>query len=229
MRYMALDIETGAATIAALSNDLSRCKPNANTKDPAKRVEQVKRKQQSVIEKSALTNAAPIMCIGLKDNDSISIFTAYDFAGSEKIINAGINLVIGDSEIDILHNVTNYITHEKYMGYDLIVTFNGRGFDLPKIRLAYARNGLSDYMPEVFRPNFPHIDLMIEYCKYYSVGNKMFCSFEDACIDLGIIETGKAFSGGLFHELVNEGKEFEATIYNGLDCLLTEQMYFKMF
>jgi uncharacterized protein YprB with RNaseH-like and TPR domain len=105
-----------------------------------------------------------------------------------------------------------------------LVTFNGRGFDLPKLRLGSVRSG----MPANDRLFNRHTDLMLEYLSRYSVIRTPFVSLSEVVQRLGVLDTDKPGSGKLFPDLVRDGRHGEAAVYNLIDCLLTEQAYFRL-
>ena len=108
----------------------------------------------------------------------------------------------------------------------MLVTFNGYFFDLPKIRNAYARHSLP--VPELFCPGWAHVDLMLKYTKHFSIKRDQYISMDEVVQTLGIATGGKQISGAEFPKMVEDGRQLEAVLYNVMDCLLTEQIFFRI-
>lgn len=225
---MVLDIETLPATGAALELELDLVKAAGNIKDPAKIKENISNKKAAMQQKAALLDSAPIGCIGLKVPGKCYCFTSFSKISVEELealeVGADIVVVESDNEAQMLETFNTYCQSELDSGTE-IITFNGYGFDLPKIRGACAR--LNTGLADVMGPRQPGKDLMINYSKYYSQRSDLFISLDEVVRRIGICD-GKLMSGKFFYDLIEKGDHLKAVLYNVIDCYLTEQVYFRM-
>jgi uncharacterized protein YprB with RNaseH-like and TPR domain len=226
--YIVVDIETLPAQGKDLEMELSLIKANSNIKDPVKIQKNIEGKVISMKKKAALLDSSPIACIGVKTQTSTICFTCFDEIDKQQIgllAEAGIIIIPAENEKGMLQNYGCYLESfcdDKTKN----ITFNGYPFDLPKIRGAYSRFNLSVPFPMLQRQ--PGIDLMISYCKYYSMGSAIMISLNEVVQRLGICN-GKLMSGAFFWQLLEEKKFLEAVLYNVIDCLMTEAVYFRMY
>jgi hypothetical protein len=226
--YLVIDIETLPSKGKELDMELSLIKANGNIKDPAKIKSNIAGKVESVKKKAALLDSSPIACIGIKTQTNTLCFTCFDEINrkeAELLAAVGIIVVPAENEKGMLTNFGCYL--ETFCDSQTKnITFNGYPFDLPKIRGAYSRQNLSVPLPILQRQ--PGIDLMISYCKYYSMGSAIMISLNEVVQRLGICE-GKIMSGAFFWQLLEKEKFLEAILYNVIDCLMTEAIYFRMY
>jgi hypothetical protein len=226
--YLVIDIETLPSKGKDLDMELSLIKANGNIKDPEKIKSNIEGKIESVKKKAALLDSSPIACIGVKTQTKTICFTCFDEIDIDEmktLEKAGIGVIPATSEKGMLTNFGCYL--ETFCDSQTKnITFNGYPFDLPKIRGAYSRQNLSVPFPMLQRQ--PGIDLMISYCKYYSMGSAIMISLNEVVQRLGICE-GKIMSGAFFWQLLEEKKFLEAILYNVIDCLMTEAVYFRMY
>lgn len=224
MKYIVTDIETIGGSDADLEIEKSLLKPNANIKDPVKIENNLLDKANKLKEKAALLDSAQISCIGMKSSDWTACFTSFHFEESPLLIQAGIACFTSSNEKEMLQMAAQFL-EAVATPEDQVVTFNGINFDLPKLRFRYAKHGL--IAPEPFRPYHKHIDLMLRYSKYYSMNNTPFVSMSEVVQRLGIAK-GKVMSGKYFGQLLDDGEHLKAVLYNVLDCVLTEQILFRI-
>jgi len=226
MKYVALDIETGAATGAALEMEQDLIRPNANIKNEDKKRLNVEEKRLKAKDRAALLDSSPITCVGAKTETNIFSVTSFEFGYQEELAEIGILSHQESTEKDLLVSLAAFVDSAVTDENTVLVTFNGMGFDLPKLRLAYARHSLE--IPDMFCPGWHHIDLMLRYCKYYTIKKDYMVCMSTVLKKLGIATGGKQISGKLFPEMVDEGKYLEAVLYNVIDCIMTEQIYFRI-
>jgi uncharacterized protein YprB with RNaseH-like and TPR domain len=105
-----------------------------------------------------------------------------------------------------------------------LVTFNGKAFDLRKLRFRYARYGMA--LPDILTPYAPqaHLDLMLFYTRYFTIKNTPYISLSEVVQQLGISK-GKICSGAQVCEMLEAKAYVTLLLYNALDCLLTEKVY----
>ncbi len=225
--HVTIDIETLNLSDDELELEFNLVKPNANIKDPQKKEKNINDKKRKIREKSALQDHAKLGCIGCKAGQTVYCFTSFgkmDKKEIEALEHAGILVQQHEAEKDMLQAFNGWIDSETNEETE-VVTFNGYGFDLPKIRLASARNSVQ--IPEVLLPGQPGKDLMFYYSKYFSTGKSPFVSLSEVCIRLGICK-GKIGSGKLFPRMIEDCEYIEAIIYNALDCILTDKVYRRL-
>jgi Predicted 3'-5' exonuclease related to the exonuclease domain of PolB len=195
-QWLVLDLETGHAPQAAIDAAMAAWKPPANIKDPEKIEARRKEAMTKIREKSALLDAAPIICVAMMTD-------------RERVVFSG----MGKSEFQIDDWQVYHSDDERVMLLELrswldgvttpettIVGHGVRGFDLPKLRSAYVRHRLQ--LPGILQPKVgdepgnPMVDTMSLY-RAFSVENRdnYFCSLDETARGLGI-ESGKPIISG---------------------------------
>jgi hypothetical protein len=215
-----LDIETRHATDSELALEARFLKPSGNCKTEASQAKSLREKQENLAEKSALTDACQIGCVGLFcDGRQLLSFTSFPVYNSFEY-----SVVNGASERVMIMNLGMFLEGATDAATQL-VTFNGRGFDIPKLRLAFARNGVR--MPDILRPfSSPiHTDVMRLYGKYYSI--KEYVSLDEVVAQLGI-DTTPIMSGADDPDAIENGQGEAVVLYNLLDCILTDLAYCRL-
>lgn len=227
MRYIVLDIETRDADEASLALETSVLKPNGNIKRADSKRKNLEEKAAALREKAALLDSSPVACLALKSETEIFAFCDFPFSPDEQAAfgRAGIGCMAAPNEAQMLISLRSFMNARCDADTE-IVTFNGRGFDLPKLRFRYARNGLA--LPEVLKPRQNrHTDVMLLYSGYFTIKNTPFVSLGEVVAFLGIAK-GKVFDGAQVPAMIAEGKYGEVLLYNILDTLLTERVYLML-
>jgi len=217
-----LDIETRHATESELALEAHFLKPSGNCKTEAARGKSLKDKQDGLAEKSALTDACQIGCVGLFcDSQRLVSFTSFPVYDSLEY-----SVISGATEKVMLLNLGMFLEGATDAATQL-VTFNGRGFDIPKLRLAFARNGVR--LPDILRPfSSPiHTDVMLLYGKYYSIKGAPYVSLNEVAAQLGI-DTTPIMSGADVPDAIENGQGEAVILYNLLDCILTDLAYCRL-
>ena len=224
MSYIVTDIETIGGSKADLELEGKLLKLASNIKDPAKIEKNLADKRAALAGKAALLDSAPIACIGIKTPTVTACFTSFHFDESPLIIQAGIACFTSDNEKQMLETTNEFL--DMVTTPDMkMVSFNGVGFDLPKIRFRYAKHGIEPALP--FGPYYKHVDLMLRYSKYYSMNKVPFVSMDEVIQRLGIAD-GKMMSGKYFGKLLDDGEYLKAVLYNVLDLMFIEQILFRI-
>lgn len=226
MSYLILDIETGAAGEAALEMAKNQLKPNSNIKDPKKKEANLDEKKVKLLDRAELLDSSPITCVGGKTKLGTYCVTSFKHGYETELLEAGIETEQKENERDLLISLASYANSSHFDEETTLVTFNGYFFDLPKIRNAYARNSLQ--VPELFSPGWAHVDLMLRYAKHFSIKRDQYISMDEVVQTLGIATGGKQISGAEFPKMIEDGRQLEAVLYNVMDCLLTEQIFFRI-
>lgn len=136
MSYIALDLETIAdpGLPPELMPGEDEVSAPSNYKDPAKIAEYVKEKRQSIIDKFALD---PLRCQIIAVGMSV-----YEINGHEPTItDSKIFTYKGGSYKTFLQETADYLGEG--LRQRILVTFNGKKFDLPVLRVHYAMNQIN--------------------------------------------------------------------------------------
>lgn len=137
-RFLALDIETGNAPIAAVEAAIENLKPPANIKDPEKIAAKLSEMAIKRAERAALLDASPILCIACKTDTGGFLF---DGMNAPPFDVANWELITSENEREMLISFRTWA--DSTITPDTIITgHNAIGFDLPKIRNAYIRHRL---------------------------------------------------------------------------------------
>lgn len=227
MDYLILDIETLSPNDKELDIEQSLLKPSAAIKDPKKIAANLVTKNITMRKKAALTDSASICIVGIKCDKGIFSFNSLPLEENEikTLSEIGICCVTSKDEKGLLLNLSLFLENQ-YQPETEIVTFNGVNFDLPKSRFRYATHNL--FLPKAFDSKVRIIDLMLRYSKYYSMSKVPFVSMGEVAARLGILKGDKIMSGAVFGQLIEDGKYLEAVIYNALDCVITEKIYYRL-
>ncbi len=206
-----------------------------------------------MIEKSSLTDDAPIICLsfqtGNKDKDK-AVFSAMPRIENTSLIN-GFELYQFDSEKEMLAAYAAYLqgeysaTEERF----ILSGFNILGFDLPLLRARMNRNGLS--IPTVLLPRIERVSVY-DQMKYapdfglelrrYAERHGWLVPFHLLAKSLDINSHKESMTGSAIPtnhakalDLINQGLTEEAhaliqevLIYSALDAQKETMAYLKM-
>jgi len=226
MNYMVLDIET-VADPQQLELEKKLLKPAANIKDPAKKAANLAAKVEQVEAKGALLDSAIISCIGIRSPEYTVNFSTFETPAKEVagLAEAGIICKSDRTEKGMMESFNLFL--ESCCSPDtVLVTANGYGFDLPKLRFRNAWHDLQ--LPKALTKKQPAQDIMLQYTQYFSMSKVPFVSIGEIAQRLGICDTGKLMAGSQFGKLVKEKRYTTAILYNILDLILTERIYWKI-
>lgn len=226
MESLVLDIETIRPTEDDMQVELDMIKPAANIKDPAKKRANVKSQQDKAKQKPGLLESARIGCVGLLANDWITCFTSYHVPVDEvlKLANSGLIISSATSEKQMLINLYDFL--DKLEGEYELTTFNGKNFDLPRLRFRYARNAMQ--IPELFGRYTKHNDLMLSYIHFYSQQRTPFISMSEVAVRLGVLPENKMITGADFQGMIDDGDTLLATLYNVFDLCITKAISLRL-
>lgn len=219
-----LDIETGPCDGKELELELSLVKPAANIKDEAKKASNVESKRAAIIEKAALQESSPILCVGVEAFNSIICFTSFAVPDAALLSSANINVMQFESEREMLNGFMTFI-ESSFDEESKLVTFNGENFDMRKIFMRSAFHNVG--IPELMFKRMNHTDLMLRYTKYFSMSKIPYISIGDVLSRLGICD-GKLMDGSKFYEMIEKGETTKAVLYNALDCLFNKAIAAKI-
>ena len=136
--FLALDIETGNAGIEDVEKTFELFKPPANIKDPEKIQARMEEKKEKMLDKAALLDASPIICIACRTDTGGVIFSSMNAEGLQI---PQWELVIKEDEKTMLEAFREW-ADEVVMPETIIAGHNCVNFDLPKIRNGFIRHRL---------------------------------------------------------------------------------------
>lgn len=126
----------------------------------------------------------------------------------------------GNDESEIL-----YLFWDAVKNFNQIVTFNGRGFDIPFLILRSAIVGVTptrhDLMGQRFT-SYPHCDLLDQFT-FYGVTRKF--TLEMYCLAFGIDSPKCGMSGADVGQAFKEGRFSDIKEYNARDLRATAELY----
>lgn len=222
-RYAVLDLETGYAHQSAIDAALDGWKPPRTWKEEtvSSKREEMRAKAE---EKSALLDAAPIICIALKTDRMAVILNGMDDTSYE--IPGWMCLPCSD-ERGLLVALRMII--DCSASPDTVITGHHiAGFDLPKLRVSYVRQRLA--LPAALANcNQPVLDTMRQI-NYFSAecSGERFVSLDTVARVLGIPQPKQVITGADCPRLHRDGRIAEILTYCCLDVATTERAYLLM-
>jgi hypothetical protein len=221
--WVCLDIETGNASDDAVQKAISTWKPPANIKDETKIAERRKEAEAKIREKSALLDAAPILCVAAKTDSQAVLF---DSMSREPITVPNWTVLSCGSERLMLIVFRHWLDNTATTQTSLV----GHGikhFDLPKIRAAYVRHRLR--LPKCLMGEQPIVDTMALFRRFSAeFGDDYFVSLDVVASSLGIERHKTAVTGADVPRLHQEGRYGEIGLYCCLDVEVTARAYLLM-
>ena len=189
------------------------------------------RKQEDIANirsRSALLDAAPIMCIGVQTQDGAVVFNGMD---STEYGLPNVRCVSCGNERDMLIAFRQWV--EVYTNTDTwLVGHNIKGFDLPKLRSAFMRWKLK--LPAVLAPKvLAEQQLVVDTAalfRSFSVEHRDdFCpSLSTMCASLGIPAPKGVMAGSDIPGMYRAGWYLEILTYNAIDVAATTRAYLLM-
>lgn len=224
--WIVLDCETGDAPESAVEAAIDAWKAPSNWK-----AETVEKKRQEHAEKArdkaALLDASPILCMGLMSNRWRIMLNGMN---GERPEIPGWDVWPTQSERGLLLAL-RALFNDRTAIATILGGHNVRGFDLPKLRGAFVRNGLR--LPEILRPAMRGD----EACEVIDTASLIkafsmelrdeFCpSLDEVCRVLGIPLPKTTISGADVPRLHREGGHTaEILTYCAIDCEATTRAF----
>jgi hypothetical protein len=221
--YVVLDIETGSAGDDAVQQALERWRPPSNIKDESKIAERRREAETRIRERSALLDAAPILCIAAKTDTQAVLF---DGMSQEPIdIPNWTVLPCGSERLMLI--VFRHWLDSTATDQTSLVGHGIKHFDLPKIRAAFVRHRLR--LPKSLIGEQPVVDTMALF-RRFSVehGDDFFVSLDTVALSLGIERHKTAVTGADVPKFYEEGCYAEIGLYCCLDTEVTARAYLLM-
>lgn len=222
--WICIDIETGDAPEEAIQAAIDAWKPPKNWKPETVEKNRAEHAAKAW-EKAALLDASPILCVVAKTDVAGSVFNGMDTTSG---VPGWDNHPCG-TERGMLVALRSWLDRTT-TPETVIVGHNIRGFDLPKIRNAYIRNGLR--LPEILKPRLRDeekaetVDTMSLY-KAFSMENRdnLFISLDTVAAGLGIERPKQIIDGSQVPKLHKEGRYEPILIYCAIDTATTARAW----
>ncbi|EXJ13594.1 3'-5' exonuclease family protein [Imhoffiella purpurea] len=183
--------------------------------------------EERVRDKSALLDAAPIVCCGIQiDGEACEFHSMGQVSGLSEI--AGWTIEHCATEAEMLERMRVWLDERTDPGTEL-AGHNILGFDLPKLRGAYVRHGLA--LPECLRVRDlqPAFDSMRMF-RFFSPEHKdnQFPSLDLVCHVFGLEPPKQFISGADVPDLYDAGRFAEIILYNIGDVMTETSVYQRM-
>lgn len=215
--HVSIDIETGNLSPDQVEFETQFLKHHPSTKDPDKQAAQVEKKASFLLDRGALTNSAPILSVALNWGGTPAVLHNFPYDG--KLSEYGLLAYKFNSESDMLEGFREFM--DNICSEETVIVVAGEHFDLPKLRLAMARNRIK--IPESISPGSPNkiYDVLYVGGKYFLLGNKRHhdLGLDELCLRLGVKTGGKVISGSEVPNMADAGQYEEILVYNGLDAI----------
>lgn len=222
-KYIIIDVETGYPSDEDIEAAMEDVKIPKNIKDPEKIAARKEEKKNEIRDKSALLDAAPVICICAKTETKAIAFNGMD---AEQYPIDGCTTIGCAEEKAMLIGFREWMdgcTSEE----TVIVGHNLRGFDKPKLRNRYLVNRLRLPKALAFMGS-ETFDTMLLTSRVSVEHKDKFVSLDNLCRALNIEKPKQHFSGAEVPEAHKEGKHELILTYCMLDVMSTEQAYLIM-
>lgn len=220
--YVVIDVETRNLTPEMVEFEGQFLKAHAGTKDEGKKEEQIRKKKDALLTRGALADSAEMAVIGfyIQGMQPVLLHTL-DFTGQidgvecQKFTSIYHLLPVFGEYLDVLCDETTEIVVAR------------AGFDLPKLRFAFARHRVK--MPKILAPksNNSVFDVLHVFGRYFMVSSaaEYQVGLDEVTIRLGIEGGAKIITGADVPRMIDEGKHEEVLVYNSIDVMKTLQAY----
>lgn len=223
--FVALDLETGDAPPEAIAAAIAAWKAPANWKPETA---EAKRREfaEKAIEKAALLDASPILCVALQTDRIRLVLNGMDDTAPE---------IDGWPVVPCVNERGLLVTLRAWLDASttpetLIVGHNIRAFDLPKLRHAYIRHSLR--LPEILKPRLREenkaetVDTATLFKAFSMEHRDDFCpSLDTVAASFGIPRPKQHMSGADCPRLYQEGQIATVLTYCAVDVATTTRAY----
>jgi hypothetical protein len=226
--YVVIDIETGNAPEAAIRRAMEAWEPPANIRDEAKIDARRAEAEARIREKSALLDAAPILCAAAKTQAQAVLFNGMDATDHQL---DGVLLFSCRDERNMLLALRTWLDTLSTAD-TILVGHNLFGFDLPRLRGRFAWYKLR--LPECLQPRMsdierqPASDTMKLYQSFSIEHRDGYASVEEMATGLGIPHHKGIANGSMIPAMHAAGEYRTILSYCVLDCLTTEACWLRM-
>lgn len=228
LKHFCFDLETGHADKADILRKMKNYAPK-NVKDPekirAKKIEAFKKTK----EKDALLDSSPIVCLAVATNAGNALFECIKNQCPPKTIkDVSAEIHHYDGEKEMLLGLAEWMT-PRVTAQTVLVGFNIRGFDLPKLRSAFIRQRVP--LPDALIPGVNEIyDVMKNFTSYYSTEyyRQEFVKLREVLECFKLPTYKEVVTGAMVPDLAEQGQSEVILSYNYLDAVATYQAFLLM-
>ncbi|MFZ1643742.1 MAG: ribonuclease H-like domain-containing protein [Candidatus Contendobacter sp.] len=223
--FVVLDLETGNAPTQAIAAAMEEWKAPGNWKPDtvaAKRREAA----EKIIEKAALLDASPILCVAIQTDRTRLILNGMDASAPE--IDGWPVMPCGDERG--LIQALRFWLDTNTTAETTVVGHNIRAFDLPKLRHAYVRHSLR--LPEILKPRLRDenkaetVDTASLFKAFSMEHRDDFCpSLDTVAASFGIPRPKQHMSGAECPRLFQDGQIATVLTYCAVDVATTTRAY----
>jgi hypothetical protein len=224
-QYVVIDIETGHAPPEVIDQAIRWWKPPGNIKDPTKIEARRKEATAKLAENSALLDGSPILCVAAATDQYAVVWNGMDKRRYK--LDATPIQSHGD-EKEMLLAFAKWL--DAVAGPDtVLVGFNLKRFDLPRLRVAYLRHGLK--LPECLRTDqleLPLIfDVMSRFLRFFTAerSGDLFISLGEVLDRLGLPQPKEIVCGAEVPTMHEAGQVKEILTYSLVDVLSTRAAF----
>lgn len=220
--YVVIDVETRNLTPDMIEFESKFLKHHPGTKDAGKQEEQISKKKKALETRGALADSAEMAVIGfyIQGMQPILLHTL-DFTGQID----GVECQKFTSIYDLLPVFAEYL--DVFCDETTEIVVANAGFDLPKLRFAFAKNRVK--MPKILSPKSTNsvFDVLRVFGRYFMVSSvaEYNVGLDEVTTRLCIEGGSKIMTGADVPRMIDEGNHEEVLVYNSIDVMKTLQSY----
>jgi hypothetical protein len=220
--YLVLDLETCDPTEQEIELEAAFLKASGNCLTDEARDRSLKKKIDSLQEKAALTDLAPIACIAVKTPEKPSVFSQFPLNPEEHaaFTAQGIDYYSAPDEKTLLMRFRDFLASQTDE-FTTLVGYNILGFDVRKLRFRYLFHRLK--IPGFLQPGGSVVDLMAIVNNHLTIKHE-WLSLDEILQKLHVAG-GKLLDGSEVPALLAAGEYARVLAYCIHDTLLCEQLY----
>lgn len=220
---LVIDCETADASPDDIAAAAERYKVPSNIKDMAKREARKGEAAAKLVERAALLDSSPIVCLAAKTETQSVLFNGMD----SMCYHVDGWTVLGCSNEKMMLDAFSLWTRSACDENTLVVGHNVMRWDLPKLRVRTVWHRLP--LPAILDPAQSVYDTMKAF-RYFSAQNydEIFVSLDLICATFGLPRKRPLLNGADIPRLYREARYAEICTYNCCDVALTEAVFLLM-
>lgn len=222
--HLAIDIETANGRPEDAERELRmKWKPAPNWKDETVGA-RYRAAQEKAQERRALCDSSPIVIVSISTPTELRVLHHLEARDPETVEGA---LVEGFADERQVLVALRSLLEARCDESTILTGFNIKGFDLPKLRFAYLRNGLRLPIP-LAAENQTVVDTMRLYASRFSLSDSPYIALADVLEALGMPGYKSLIDGSMVPELVEAGKVEELIRYALLDAVAEADLFLRL-
>lgn len=175
-------------------------------------------------ERLALLDSSPVVIVSMRTPGELRLLHQLEARDPEMVEGA---LVEGFSDERAMLLALRFLLESRCDESTTLTGFNIRGFDLPKLRFAYLRNGLRLPAP-LAAEGQPLVDTMRLYTSRFSLSESSYIALADVLEALGMPGYKDLIDGSMVPQLVEAGKVDELIRYALLDAVAEADVFLRL-